>query len=555
MRALGKAAAGWALPPFLIVAAIGCGSADPSTGSPNGAAGTTGSAGTGPVPMPSTPGAGDVGSIAIHQVSAREYNNTVRDLLGTALRPGDGFQSFEAAGFDTLAAAGVMNSRKVADYFAAAGTLAAEAFADPTRRASILSCQPASAGDTACAKSIIESFGLKAFRRPLEPTEVADLVLRYQEALGQQRDHAGALEHVVRILLASPQFIYRVEFDADPTTVHALTGFELASRLSYLLWSSMPDAALLDAAGKGALSNVAGLEAEVDRLLSDPRSRELVDNFAEQWLGGRRLASHVVDQGVFPAWSAALGQAMQQEMAAYFDEFLHGSLTFDRFLTERINFVDSNLAALYGLPDPGSAMLTRVQNTTGQRAGFLGLAGFLTHTSRQNRSAPSIRGKWVVNSLQCLELELPANLMVPDLPAPMAGQTERQVLEQHRANPACAACHNILDPVGLGLEHYDGIGRYRDMYENGLLVDSAGVLADGSAFNGLLELADALSKDPSFVACAAHKLFVYGLGRTVEPSDVYLDQIVEGWQARGLSLRNLLKQLVVNDTFRFRHGN
>jgi hypothetical protein len=213
------------------------------------------------------------------------------------------------------------------------------------------------------------------------------------------------------------------------------------------------------------------------------------------------------------------------------------------------------LAALYGLPVPSGSGLTRVPNDTGLRAGFLGLAGFLTHTSRMDRTAPSIRGKWIVNSLKCLELELPPNLNPPPLSEPAAGQTVRQVLEAHRANPSCAGCHNVLDPVGLGLEHFDAIGRYRETYASGLPVDSAGKLLDGSSFDGLVQLADAMSKDPGFVACAARKLFVYGLGRKADGSEGYLEQIVTQWQGKGLSLQNLLKQLVVNDTFRSRHGN
>ncbi|HET6599319.1 MAG TPA: DUF1592 domain-containing protein, partial [Burkholderiaceae bacterium] len=504
---------------------------------------------------PPLTGPADVGTLPIHQLSAREYNNTVRDLLGTALEPGTAFQTYEAAGFDTLAAAGVMNSRKVADYFEAGRALAADLFADPARRAALLSCQPTDPNDTGCAESIIRAFGLRAFRRPLEQAEVSDFIGRYREALAQQLDHAGALQHVVHVMLASPQFIYRIELDPDATTPHALGAYELVTRLSYFLWSSMPDAALFDAAAKGEVSATESLESQVDRMLADPRSRELVDNFAAQWLGGRRLATHVVDSGLFPAWSASLGQAMQAELGAYFDEFLHGSQSYDAFLTLPVNYVTPELATLYGLPDPGATTLTRVENPSGQRSGFLGLAGFLTHTSRQDRTAPSIRGKWIVNSLQCVELELPTTFTPPPLPATMPGQTERDVLEQHRADPACSGCHRMLDPPGLGLEHFDAIGRYRDSYADGLPVDAAGTLADGSQFDGLAELARALTKDPGFVPCAAQKLFTYGLGRTPAGSEAYLEQIVTGWQARGLTLRNLLKQIVVSDTFRWRHGN
>jgi hypothetical protein len=317
----------------------------------------------------------------------------------------------------------------------------------------------------------------------------------------------------------------------------------------------MPDGALFAAADSGDLLKTDRLTQEVDRMLGDAHSSELIDNFAAQWLGSRRLIDHVVDTTVYPTWTPALGTSMQQEMGAYVDDFLHGQQTYDKFLTSNVNFVDSGLAALYGLPDPGGTGLTRVENTTGNRKGFLGLAGFLTHTSRMDRTAPSIRGKWVVNSLECLELELPTNLVPPPLADPGATQTVREVLEAHRSNPACSPCHNILDPVGLGLEHFDGIGHYRDTYANGLPVDSQGMLSDGTSVDGLMGLADAISKNPGFVGCAAQKLFVYGLGRTIDGSGAYVDQITSQWQAQGLSLKNLLKAMVVNDTFRSRHGN
>ncbi len=540
--------------PLLALVALGCTGviSSKSDASPPGEAPATPS---GPAGSTQTQVGGlDVGNIPLHQLSSREYDNTVRDLLGTALRPGSLFQSYQAAGFDTLAAAGVMNSRKVSDYLDAAAELAADLMLDPARRASVVTCEPVAAGDTTCAQSIIEKFGLRAFRRPLEPNEVADFVLRYGQAIEAGLDHAAAIGHVVRILLSSPQFIYRVEFDPDASTVHALNGYELGSRLSYLLWSSMPDQALLDAAAGEELTTPERLEAEVERMLQDVRSQELVANFAEQWLGARRLDAHVVDTAMFPFWSDALRLAMREEMAAYFDAFLHGDMTYDTFLTARINFVDDNLAALYGLPAPGGQGLVRVDNTTGLRAGFLGLAGFLTHTSRMDRSAPSIRGQWIIKSLRCQEIELPANFTPPPLSEPQPGQTVRQLVEQHRANPACAPCHDALDPVGLGLESYDAVGQYRDYYADGLPVDASGSLPDGSTFNGALEMADALSKDPNLLDCVAEKLFVYGLGRTALGSEGYLDQVVTDWKARGLSLRNLLQALVVSETFRSRHG-
>jgi hypothetical protein len=248
---------------------------------------------------------------------------------------------------------------------------------------------------------------------------------------------------------------------------------------------------------------------------------------------------------------------MQREMGRYFDDFLRGELPYDQFLTADFNYVDAPLAALYGMAPPAGQGLVKVQDTADKRAGFLGLAGFLAFTSRPERTAPPIRGTWVVNSLECMAMELPTNFTPPPLPDPMPGQTVRQALEQHRASPACSGCHNILDPVGLAFEHFDPIGRYRETYEGGLAIDTKGTLA-GNPVDGLAGLSQLISKDPEFLSCATQKLFTYGVGRTIDsgdPSGPYLDQMVGGWKGAGLTLRNLLKQLVVNDTFRFRHGS
>ena len=297
-------------------------------------------------------------------------------------------------------------------------------------------------------------------------------------------------------------------------------------------------------------------DGQVDRLLADPRSSALVDNFAGQWLGSRRLEAHVADMTIYPTWNDSLKVSMRNELGLYFDAFLHGDLTYDRFLTANVNYVDANLAPLYGVPVPAVPGMVKIENTTSHRSGFLGLAGFLTHTSRPERSAPTIRGQWVLDALQCVKLELPANFNPPPLDSPKAGQTVRQVLDLHGSAPACAPCHTQLDPVGLSLEHFDAIGRYRDAYADGSAIDATGVLPGGQHFDGMQGLSQLLSQDPRFLSCAAQKLFTFAIGRTVESSDAqYLAQMVTGWKTDGLGLRNLVKQLVGNDAFRLRRGN
>lgn len=540
------------LPAMLCLASACTGKISSVTPAPPGGAG-----GTSPQPAPGAAPA-DVGTVALRQLTITEYNATVRDLLGTSLHPADTFESSQADGFDTIASAGIMNSRKVAAYFDAAQALVDDVFSNPTLRARIVTCEPAGPTDSSCARNVITAFGLKTFRRPLEGGELSAFLSQYQTAQAQMLSHDDSIKEIVRTMLMSPQFLYRMEFDADPMSkaAHPLSGYEVASRLSYTIWSSTPDDQLLQLAAGDQLLTVAGLKAQVDRLLADPRSSAVADNFAGQWLGTRRLDTHTADMTVYPSWNDALKASMQNELSLYFDAFLHGDLTYDRFLTEDVNYVDANLAPIYGVPVPSAPGMVKIQNTTDHRAGFLGLAGFLTHTSRPDRSAPTIRGQWVLDALQCLTLQLPPNFTPPSLDNPMPGQTVRQQLEIHGSAPACAPCHKLLDPVGLSLENFDGIGRYRDTYADGTAIDASGVLPPDRPFNGMQGLSQLLSQDPGFLSCAAKKLFSFSIGRPVADSDgQYITQMVDGWKTDGLGLRNLIKQLVGNDTFRQRRGN
>jgi Protein of unknown function (DUF1592)/Protein of unknown function (DUF1588)/Protein of unknown function (DUF1595)/Protein of unknown function (DUF1587) len=486
---------------------------------------------------------------AIHRLSNLEYDNTLRDLTGTQRRFADTFVSEEAEGFDNIATALSMSPRQVEDFFVAARDVSADIFADAALRGRVVSCAPDA--EAACATKVITEFGTRAFRRPLTTEESAGLLQKYQEALTLGVDAMGALQHVVHILLASPQFLYRIEADPDLTSQapHKLDGYELASRLSYALWSSMPDDQLFGQAKSGVLASPQALEAEVDRMLADPRSEMLVKNFAGRWFGSKRLEHHLASTTQFPEYSPALAASMQREMERFFGEFLYGDLPYSQLLTADFNFVDGPLAALYGIPAPAQGM-ERVVNTDDQRVGLLGLAGFLTHTSRETRSSPIIRGKWVLDAILCTPLVVPAALMIPPLEEPAEGDaptTVRQQIEVHRAAATCAGCHNMIDPIGLALETFDAIGRYRTSYENGLPIDATGTLPEGQMVDGLPSLVEALSTSPRFLPCAATKLGTYALGAV--SADVNKDQIVARWLTGSPTLRSLLKATVIHDSF------
>lgn len=492
---------------------------------------------------------------AIHRLSNVEYDNTLRDLTGTELRFGDTFAEEEAEGFDNIATALSMSPRRVEDYFMAAKQVSADVFAQPALRDLIVTCKPDAT--TSCAAIVIRDFGRRAFRRPLNSEESTALLTKYQEAIGLGLDAMGALQHVVRIFLTSPEFLYRIEYDPDlaSSTPHPLDGYELASRLSYALWSSLPDETLFTQAANGALATPDALRSQVDRMIGDSRSDMLVKNFAARWFGSRRLSDHVASATVYPAYDSALAASMQREMELYFSEFLSKDLPYSEFLSADFNFVDGPLATLYGMTPPAGTGMTRVVNTTDTRAGFLGLAGFLTQTSRETRSSPIIRGKWILDAVWCTPLAVPAGLIVEPLKDPEAGDpptTVRLQMQAHRVSPACSGCHNLIDPIGLSLENFDGIGRFRQMYENGLAIDTTGTMPGGEMVQDLKSLATALAASPQFLSCAASKFGTYALGLVLPSAN--RDQIVARWTAGTPTLRNLMKETITHDAFRSRRA-
>ncbi|MFT3767405.1 MAG: DUF1592 domain-containing protein [Minicystis sp.] len=484
----------------------------------------------------------------IHHLTSAEYNNTVAHLLGTSLRPADFFPSAAATGFD--ANVGVLSGVSqvlLQGYYDAAKELAADAFGDDARRAEILICEPASAKDTACPRRIIETFGLRAFRRPLQAAESSRYVKKYTEArtaLGMT--HEQAAQHVVRILLTSPNFLLRIELDEDPasTAPRALGGYEIASRLSYLLWSSMPDDRLFDLAKEDGLGSQGAIEAEVDRMLADPKSSGFFANFFGQWLGTRQLDSHHADKTLFPEWSDEIQQAMVDQANAYLTEFTLGDRPWSDFLSA---------------PHPTSTPLDPIyaEDPKAGRSGFLTLPAFLTLSSLPERTSPTSRAKTIIVGLFCTNVAPPPNLNIPDLGAAGGNdvdiQNVREKLEAHRKDPACAGCHNTLDPIGLSLENFDAVGRYRTTYTNGDPIDATGTYAGGS-FKDISGLVPALAADSRFLTCPPNKLFSYALRRTPTTDDkAYIDAIVASW--KGGTISDLAKHVATSDAFRYRVPN
>jgi Protein of unknown function (DUF1592)/Protein of unknown function (DUF1588)/Protein of unknown function (DUF1595)/Protein of unknown function (DUF1585)/Protein of unknown function (DUF1587) len=531
-------------------------------GATNSSAGSVGLGGA-----PTQVGGGATALVAsgykgIHQLNGNEYNATVADVLGTALRPANGsWRVYELNGFDNMADVQIVDTDQYQRYFDAASALADDALKNATFKAKYVTC---ATPDDACVSGIIGKLGLHIFRRPLSASEVANYKSVYSAAQTQGEAHEGALKYVLVSLLSSSEFLYRIELDPKPGSAekHPLSSFELASRISYFLWSSAPDDGMLAAAADKSLVNDDTIKTTVDRLLADStRAPRFVENFYGQWLGGRRVAEHAVAPDVYQAWNPTLAGSLAQEMYAYFADFLQSDRSWLEFLTADENFVDAPLAALYGMGAPSGAGLQKVQVTTDKRVGFLGLGGFLAQSSLDRRTSPTLRGRWIMINLLCTHPPAPPQ-DVPKIEV-AAGATDlskgnvRAVLEKHRANPTCANCHALFDPYGLPLEQFDGIGAYRTTYADGSAIVPDTTLLDGTQLKGMNELADSLTKDPRFKQCVADNMFSYGLGRVLAEADRgSLDGIQKQWNNDKdvPSIRRLIQAIVLDQSFRSRSG-
>jgi len=389
----------------------------------------------------------------------------------------------------------------------------------PSRRR-IFTCKPAAGADeAACARKVLSTLARRAYRRPLTADDMVPVMEQY-EAGRKGGSFDTGIEHGLRLILANPKFLFRLERSVDkPGPVSDL---ELASRLSFFIWSSIPDDALIDAATSGRLSTPAGLERQVTRMLADSKSRALTDNFASQWLLLRNLKSHVPTPGDFPNFDNELRQAFRQETELFFGSIVRENRSVLDLINANYTFVNERLARHYGIPNVYGSNFRRVPVTNEARRGLLGQGSVLTVTSYPNRTSPVLRGKYILeNILGTPPPSPPAN--VPALSDNEAGQEPkslRERMELHRKNPTCATCHRVMDPLGFALENFDGIGAWRAK-EPGGAIDPAGKLADGSDVDGPVALRAAIMRHPDqFVRTLTEKLMTYGLGRGLEFYDM-----------------------------------
>src|SRR5437016_5968809 len=390
-------------------------------------------------------------------------------------------------------------------------------------RDKIFVCRPARGEEEACAEKILSNLAHRAYRRPVAADDMSQLLALYQRG-AQSVGFESGIRLALQKILASPDFIFRAEYDpqgAAPASVHRVSDIELASRLSFFLWSSIPDDELLAVAESGRLSDASVLQSQVRRMLADERSQALVKNFSGQWLFLRNVERISPDTGSFPTFDENLRQALAKETELVVESTLREDRSIVDLLRTDYTFLNQRLAEHYGVKGIYGNEFRRVALTDPARHGLLGQASILTVTSYPNRTAPTIRGKWVLEQL----LGIPPPPPPPNVPslkddATTKNLTMRQRMELHRSSPARAACHKMMDPLGFALENFDGLGSWRESTGVGEPIDSSGVLPDGTTFNGPAGLREVLvTKRDLFVENFTERLLTYALGRGVEEYD------------------------------------
>ncbi len=521
-----------------------------------------GPAGPRPPVVPEDPagvcdGTVDPGPTPFRRLTRDEYDNTVRDLLGDTTRPARAFPPDETiGGFGSGTSVSLLQTEQ---YMSAAEALAADAVTDLP---ALLPCDVAAIGEDACARELIVDFGMRAWRRPLAPSEVDALTMLY--ATTKELDgFEASIELVLTAMLQSPHFLYRAELGTTAEGADGivpLTEYEVATRLSYLLWNTMPDDELFAAAARGELADADSIEAQARRMMLDPRARSAAQNFFQQYLGLAGIEDLGKDETLHPEWSPAIARKMRREALAFVDHVLwEGDARFETLFTGSFTFVDEQLAGVYGIEGVTGTDFVRVDLDPTQRAGLLTMPGLLAINSNANQSSPVYRGKFVREQVLCQHLPSPPDGLVVAPPDPAPDMTTRERFDQHRTDPSCSSCHQLMDPLGFGFERYDAIGMWRETENGGLSIDDSGEImgsvdADGQ-FEGAVELAERLTQSAQARSCFATQWFRYGLGRAeTDADDCTLAEVYAAFEATDGNVLETIVAITRTDAFRHRHA-
>jgi hypothetical protein len=494
-----------------------------------------------------------VGASPMRRLTHAEYDNTVADLLGDTTHPASDFAPDTQIGlFDNTASAQTV-PLLLADQYLDAATTLANGVQDVK---ALVGCDPSGTAGATCIRTFVGRFGRRAYRRPLTTTEVSDLVGVFSDTSGASDATTGA-RFVIASMLASPNFLFRPEFGATTSTLpkaKLASPFELAARLSTLLWASAPDDALLDAAASGQLQTREQVQTQARRMLADPKSHPAIAAFYQQWFGLGLLDSATKDAAIYPQFDDSLRASMAEETRRFVDDVLwNGDAHLGTLLTAPYTFVNGPLAKLYRVTAPGDpTTFARTSLDPTQRSGLLTQASLMTAFASPAGSSPIKRGKWVRVRMLCQDLpDPPAN--VPPPAPPQAGVSTRERFAMHTSDPGCSGCHHLIDGLGFGLEHYDGVGAYRTL-DQGVPVDATGEVnttedIDGD-YDGGPELAARLARSAQVRDCAPTQWLRYAMARRETADDTCsLVALRDAFAASGGDLRELMVALTQSDAF------
>ncbi|PAY18974.1 hypothetical protein CKO51_13535 [Rhodopirellula sp. SM50] len=498
------------------------------------------------------------GRVTIRRLNKSEYNNTIRDLLGLDLHLADNFPSDDVAhGFDNVGDVLTIPPILFEKYLEAAATIAEKALADEQAKKRVLPREAASDDEqVAVARENVRQFASRAFRRPITEDESERLFAIMRNAFERGAPRDEIFQTVVAAILINPNFLFRVEQDPaldDEDGIRALDGYELATRLSYFLWSSMPDERLFELAASGELTNKEVLSAEAKRMLADPKSQALVDNFAGQWLQLRDVSLLMPDPVRFPDFDEPLRRAMRRETETFFEQLIRQDRSVLEFLDADYTYVNERLARHYGIDSIQGDSFQQVSLPAGRR-GVLTHSSILMLTSNPTRTSPVKRGKWILENFLA-EPPPPPPADVPDLEegGEVLGSLREQ-MEQHRANESCAVCHRKMDALGFGMENFDAVGAYRER-DGAYEIDASGELPGGVEFDGADELMQILvqEKRQQFCKCLASKLLTYALGRGLTSYDrCTVNSALAAMENDGYRFSSLVQAIVTSDPFTMR---
>ena len=506
----------------------------------------------------------DPAPVVMARLNKYEYNNTVRDLFGITSNPADDFP-LDLTGVFKNDNEALSTSNFHVEVF---DSLAAEIATEVVQAAwngnrTVIPCDISAAS---CAQTVINDLGLKVWRRPLSNEESAALKSVYDsvQAAGNRQASMTAL---LRAMLLSPNFLFRPEIDENLSSNQArpLNAYELASRMSYFLWASTPDDALLAKAANGSLTNDATLRAEATRMLADPKSESLLTNFAETWLAFEYLKSHEVDTNLYPQYTDTIEDAFIEETRAFLKHIISEGRPISEIMNAKYTFLNETLANYYGVQGVSGDYMRRYNWPEGaKRRGIMGHGSSLTAHALPNKTSPVRRGTWIMDKFLCDRPPEPDGDVIAQFPTIPDGLNPRQVSELHKESSSiCAACHTYVDPIGYGMENFSPVGQWRDFYPNGDAVDPSSELPTGEVFYSLTELADILAPKAQFTLCTIGYAMSYATGRVqntlaaagAETSDYpAIYDIYEKTKDSSHSITDIFTEIVLSPAFRQRRG-